>query len=129
MDHEESREKEAEEAVASSGRIVLSRERLERVRGKRYHYLVLYGFIVAGWAVFRVVEMRGGHVPGSFTWAVVACQVLFYIQFAGVLHALGYRVWMIVALCVLVFVPVPGLLILAVLDRRVYRVLDGTAPD
>ncbi|MCH7910904.1 MAG: hypothetical protein IIB38_14980 [Candidatus Hydrogenedentes bacterium] len=61
--------------------------------------------------------------------ATVACMVLFYLNFIGVLYTMGYSVVMILGICFACFFPLPGLLVVALIDRRVSKAWYAALPD
>lgn len=69
------------------------------------------------------VEYRWKWTTGVqiFQGAMFLGMVLFYIYFTRVLALMGYPLPMILGYCAAVFLPVPGLLALAVVDRQVAK--------
>lgn len=61
--------------------------------------------------------------------ATGACMVLFYLNFIGVLHTMGYPAIMILGICLACFFPLPGLLVVAAIDRRVSKAWHAALPD
>ena len=61
--------------------------------------------------------------------ATVVCMALFYLNFIGVLYTMGYSVIMISGICLACFFPLPGLLVVAVIDRRVSKAWYAANPD
>ena len=52
----------------------------------------------------------------------IICLLLFYVQFIAVLRIMGYPAVMIACTCVAAFLPMPGLLVVAYVDRRISAV-------
>lgn len=61
--------------------------------------------------------------------ATGACMALFYLNFIGVLRTMGYPVILILVICFGCFFPLPGLLVLAMVDRRVSKVWHDANPE
>ena len=61
--------------------------------------------------------------------ATGACMALFYLNFIGVLRTMGYPAIMILGICLACFFPLPGLLVVAAIDRRVSKAWHAALPD
>lgn len=120
----DSDEQQSQQPPATKDYVELSPEAFQRLLTTRYRYLMMYAIVFFGWVLTRVLEWRGVAVPNVAGYGVMACQILFMFQFTKVLRGIGYPIWFAVGACVLTFVPVPGLLFLALADRQIAKVLD-----
>ena len=110
----------------------LTRENYETARRKRLQYLLLYGFIFflwAGmflWASTHATETSESPPPAIFFVLAVyfTCFALFYVRFVSVMRVMGFSLFWLVLLCVVLIPPIPGLLILGAIDRRTLKMLE-----
>lgn len=69
------------------------------------------------------LEYRWKWTPGVqlFQAAMIISMIVFYVYFTRVLALMGYPLPMILGYCAAVFLPIPGLLALALVDRQVAK--------
>ncbi len=65
----------------------------------------------------------------AFQVFIGVCMLLFYIQFFRAMRIMGYPILMIVAFGAMVFLPVPGILAIAVIDRQLGKAWHNANPD
>lgn len=68
-------------------------------------------------------EYRWKWTPGVklFQAAMIISMIAFYVYFTRVLTLMGYPLPMILGYCAAVFLPVPGLLAVALVDRQIAK--------
>ena len=105
----------------------LTREDYETARQKRLQYLLLYGFIFFLWAGMHIAGMRWVPPPilvSTLNLVYIACFALFYFRFVSVMRVMGFSLFSLVVLCLVLIPPIPGLLILGAVDRRILKMLE-----
>lgn len=104
---------------------VITKEAFDAVPRLRAQYILAYALAFVLWLVSQIAVLRGYEFPlgagiGVLV-VIVACQVVFYFGFVKVLRVMGYPTYMIVGACVFVFIPVPGIFIIALFDQRIAK--------
>lgn len=100
---------------------VISRARFDAVPAKRIQYVVLYSLLALAWILTRIALLRGVSVPELVGIATIVIQILFYLRLVDVLIIMAFPVYMIIAICVFVFIPLPGIIVMVVLDRYISK--------
>ena len=109
--------------------IRLSQADVARIHSRRMQYLFAYFCLCAIWVVAQAL-VGGGHPLTLLLQGIgIVLLFFFYHRFVYVLRAMGYRIILILPLCVLVLAPIPGLLVVLVLDRSFAKALRGAQPD
>lgn len=103
--------------------ITLTRGQVVRIHSRRMQYMLLY---LVPFVIFCVVQL--GSAPSINTLRVlgtvsVVFLAAFYVRFWQVLTAMAYPVPMRLVACAAVFLPIPGLLFLAYIDRTIAKAL------
>lgn len=109
--------------------IRLSRADVVRIHSRRMQYLFAYFCLCAFWIVAQALLGAGHPLTTLLQGIGLVLLVFFYHRFIFVLRAMGYRSLIIVPVCVFVFAPIPGLLVVLLLDRSFAKALRGAAPD
>ena len=101
--------------------IVITEAQLQLRQQQRVHYEFAY-LVMLGLQIYGQIKNSQGSPPG---WGLVIVgfpiMLLFYLRFISVLNAMGYTWYMIIPVCAMVAVPIPGLLILIYIDRMIGR--------
>ena len=104
-----------------------------RIPMRRARYIIAYGLgliLLIGPRVYMM--MRQVRMHDITAWAifiaVIVAYVVFYWNFVKTLRTLAYPMLFIVFLCMAVFLPMPGLLAVAWVDKRVANVWDAASP-
>lgn len=114
---------------AGSDLISVSRSRFQKVPQQRSRYIVLYLLILVLWFVPNIIVVMG-YQPSfgqgfAVVLAVLLCQVVMYVNLVAVLRTMAYPTYLIIAICCIVFLPVPGVLVMAYVDRHVAKAWDA----
>lgn len=140
-------------------RSIVSRERFDKVPGKRAMYIGLYVVSFILWAIFAFYSLKlasdivehesplntteeAGDVQSAQDprieeapaeaiihplWIravrilIAICIGFFFVPFISVLRTMGYPWVGILAFCVFVLAPIPGILIVAYMDTRIAK--------
>jgi hypothetical protein len=110
----------------------VSREQFDSVPRRRGFYIVAYGLYalcIYGPRLLRVVQIGIPDAWVLFTdiaGALAFC--VFCYHFIGALKIMGYEVWMMLVLSLVAAIPIPGVLIVAYMDRRIATAWDRADP-
>lgn len=111
----------------------VSREQFESIPRRRAIYIIAYALVMLLVYGPKVAMMGGLLLPQEAVFALygvgVACYFLFCYHFIGTLKIMGYEPWMMLGLGMISVVPLPGLLIVAYMDRRVATAWDRADPN
>ena len=81
----------------------------------------------------KAVAIVGVWTPIELQFALfgigVAAYFVFCYHFIGTLKIMGYEPWMMLALGLIAAIPIPGVLIVAYMDRRIATVWDRADPS
>jgi hypothetical protein len=123
--------------LAPKQTLELSIEQFNSIPARRVRYMMLYVVAFLIWLSIFTFFWTTVQAPDSATSAdtpeavtlpagIIALQVLtgiclllFYVQFVNVLRIMGYPIAMIACTCLAVFLPIPGLIVVAYVDRRI----------
>lgn len=93
------------------------------IHSRRRQYLVSYGVVF----LLQVYVQFGlkGEAPPDLWLRIVGftCLGIFYVQFVRVLRTMGYPWSMWIPIGLLVFLPIPGVIVLAFMDRTMAKAL------
>lgn len=73
------------------------------------------------WIATRIALVLGMSVPEFIGIATIVIQILFYLRLIDVLIIMAFPIYMIVLICLFVFIPMPGIIVMAVLDRYIAK--------
>lgn len=111
----------------------VSRRQFDSVPRRRGLYIVAYALYLLCIFGMRLLQAGQIAVPEPFTLASdiagVAAFFLFSYHFIGTLKIMGYEPLMMLALGMIAALPIPGLMIVAYMDRRVATAWDKADPD
>lgn len=136
------------QALAPKQTFELSIEQFESIPARRIRYMVLYVVAFLIWfsiftffwptveapdpAIAPADSPEAAPLPTGIIALYVLtaiCLLLFYVQFINVLRIMGYPIAMIVCTCLAVFLPIPGLFVIAYVDRRIIAKAWTTAKE
>lgn len=125
------------QSTAPKQTLEMSIDHFNSIPARRVRYMVLYVVAFLIWLSIFTFFWTTVQVPGPIAGAdppeavtlptsIIALQVLtgiclllFYVQFVNVLRIMGYPIAMIACTCLAVFLPIPGLIVVAYVDRRI----------
>ena len=108
---------------------VLSREKFDEIPGCRARYIVLYILIFLWWIAPKAVYLVTKENP-PFEFATIYYVVLvglyapFYFYFSKAMRTLGYPLYWILPTLLVVFLPIPGILAMGYMDRKIADAWD-----
>lgn len=116
-------------APQSSSTFVLSRENFDQIPGFRGRYIVLYLLILVWWIAPKALYLITEELPppgfAAIYYVVFAGLYLpFYYYFGKTMKTMGYPIYWIAPTLLVVSVPIPGLLAMGYMDRKVADVWD-----
>jgi hypothetical protein len=104
----------------------LSIDQVHQINAQRMKYIGLYVI----WFVAQSYWLLTASLPGyTAVMAVSIILFIFYILFYSVLRAMAYPVLLIAAVFVMAFSPIPGLIIVVMVDRSISKVLRKGIED
>jgi hypothetical protein len=104
----------------------LSIDQVHQINAQRMKYIGLYVI----WFVAQSYWLLTASLPGyTAVMAVSIILFIFYILFYSVLRAMAYPVLLIIAIFVMAFPPIPGLIIVVMIDRSISKVLRKGIED
>lgn len=113
-------------------RIAISREQFDSIPRKRAGYIVAYGLLILLFYGVRVLLVQGYDLPQVLVTATdiagIASYFLFYYNFIGALRIMGYDAWVILGTGLASALPIPGVLLVAYMDRRIATAWDAADP-
>jgi hypothetical protein len=104
----------------------LSIDQVHRINARRMKYIGLYLIWFAAQAYWLLASSPPGYA------VVIAASVvlfMFYILFYSVLRAMAYPILLILAVFFMAFFPIPGLIIVVMVDRSISKVLRKGIED
>ncbi len=111
----------------------LSIEQVHQINAQRMKYIGLYVLWFAIWIAAQSIWMLTGSLPRpAFVAQLIAGFVIlipFYILFYSVLRAMAYPVLLILAVFFMALFPIPGLIIVVMVDRSISKVLRKGIED
>jgi len=111
----------------------VSRADFDSIPQRRSRYILAYLAYVAGVFAPRVAMMAGAAVPAAGINAGyvlgLAAFAVFAHQFFTTLRIMGYERWFAAALAIICAPLLPGLILLAYIDRRVANAWDAADPS
>ena len=111
----------------------LSIGQVHQINARRMKYIGLYVLWFAIWIAAQSTWMLTGSLPRPvFVAQLIAgfvILILFYSLFYSVLRAMAYPVLLIAAIFVMAFSPIPGLIIVVMIDRSISKVLRKGIDD
>lgn len=106
--------------------IRLPLDSVDRINRWRVQYIVAY-VLWFGVQLYLYVKYAGNpetNVPTLWEGAAATLLLIFfYIRFVGVLRMMGYVAWTYLPACLLAIMPIPGVLVVAYLDRTITKTL------
>lgn len=104
-------------------RIAVSRERFDQVPVLRGVYILAYVVYMFVWFGWTLAVALGSLPPfGAYVaalTAIIACLVLFIPRMMSVMRTMGYSKFLIAGVVFASFFPIPGILAVAFVDRRI----------
>ena len=120
---------EAEQIADDPRYLTLSLKKIDHINSMRGQYILLYlvWFVIQGYFLFTV----GPDAPPNQILAVIATVMLvvFCVQFIRVLRSVGYPWPMWVATVFFAILPIPGLILVAYIDRGIGKSLRKGLDD
>jgi hypothetical protein len=111
----------------------VSRKQFDGIPRRRAFYIISYALVMLLVYGPKVAVLAGVAMPAPFIYACYAIGVAGYFffcyHFIGTLKIMGYEPWMILALALVAAIPLPGVLIIAYMDRRVATAWDRADPS
>ena len=100
-------------------------EWVDRINSWRAQYILLYVIWLAiqVYLYVQYVESEGAPMNVTLLAGSSVLIVLFFVRFIQVLRAMQYTFWMYVPACLLAILPIPGVLIVAYIDRAIAKAL------
>jgi hypothetical protein len=120
-------------AAPATSTFTVSRKEFDSIPRRRAFYIVSYGLVMLLVYGPKVMAMGGILLPAPVVYSCYAIGVsgyfFFCYHFIGTLKIMGYELWMILALAMIAAIPLPGVLIIAYIDRRVATAWDKADPS
>jgi hypothetical protein len=111
----------------------VSRKQFDSVPRRRAVYIIAYALVMLLVYGPKVAAIAGAATPVEVVYgaygAGIAAYFLFCYHFIGALKIMGYEPWMMLALAMIAAIPLPGVLIVAYMDRRIATAWDKADPD
>jgi hypothetical protein len=102
----------------------LALDKVDTINRWRAQYIVVYLVWLAIQAYFYwLVVGRGMQLSLAAMLGANALLILFYVRFVPVLRAMGYPFWTWAPACLIAALPIPGVLVVAYLDRGMGKAL------
>ena len=103
---------------------ILSRENFDQVPVFRGRYIVLYLLILVWWVAPKALYLYTRELPPTafapvYYGVFIGLYLTFFYYFAKALRTMGYAIYMIIPTLLVVSVPIPGLLAMGFMDRKI----------
>lgn len=110
-------------------RVTISRARFDKLFEYRVQYRLLYGIVFIAWLAAFIFGTKGlGQAQYGVYGALLLLLIGFYLRFYQVLSTLGYGFVIIFGACAAALIPMPGFLVVLIVDRQISKAL-GSARD
>lgn len=110
----------------------VSREQFDSVPRRRATYIIAYMLVILLFYGPRVALILGATFSDPIAYTFFGMGVLSYLifcyQFIGALKIMGYEPWMMLALGIIAAIPIPGVIIVGYMDRRIATAWDRADP-
>lgn len=110
----------------------VSRKEFDSIPRRRAFYIISYGLVMLLVYGPKAAAVGGLLLPAPIVYTCYAIGVagycFFCYHFIGTLKIMGYEPLMILALAIIAAIPLPGILIIAYMDRRIATAWDRADP-
>ncbi len=118
--------------MTPSTTFTVPRAQFESVPRRRAIYIIAYALVMLLVYGPKVAALGGWLMPEEAMfglWGVgIVCYGVFSYHFIGTMKIMGYEVWMMLALVIIAIIPLPGVLVVAYMDRRIATAWDRADP-
>jgi hypothetical protein len=109
------------------------RKQFDSVPRRRAIYIIAYALVMLLVYGPKVAALFGYLMPRDAMFALygvgIVCYFVFCYHFIGTMKIMGYEPWMMLALGMIAVIPLPGVLVVAYMDRRIATAWDRADPD